>query len=72
MIALYGSKPPYRRVPTSLISYESIGPMARTFKDMVILQKYTSNTKFQDNIIFTSKIRIFTYIFRYFRMEDCL
>lgn len=36
---LYGYKPPFGRVPTSETAYESAGPMARTFKDMVLLQR---------------------------------
>jgi amidase len=31
---LYGFKPPFGRVPTSEISYESNGPLARTFDDL--------------------------------------
>lgn len=39
MTALYGFKPPYGRVPTSLVQYESYGPMARTIEDLYLLQK---------------------------------
>lgn len=35
---LYGFKPPYGRVATSQIQYESVGPMARTFEDIVLFQ----------------------------------
>lgn len=38
MTGIYGFNPPYGRVPTSLVQYESIGPMARTFEDMNLLQ----------------------------------
>lgn len=38
MTGLYGFKPPYGRVSTSMIQYESLGPMARTFEDLVIFQ----------------------------------
>lgn len=38
MSALYGFKPPFGRVSTSLVHYESIGPMARTFEEMNLLQ----------------------------------
>ncbi len=38
MTGLYGFKPPYGRVPTSLIQYESQGPLGRTFEDIVIFQ----------------------------------
>lgn len=38
MTGLYGFKPPYGRVATSLTQYESAGPLARTFDDMVIFQ----------------------------------
>lgn len=42
MTALYGFKPPYGRVPTSLVQYESYGPMARTIEDLYLLQKTIS------------------------------
>lgn len=35
---LYGFKPPFGRVPTSETSFESYGPMARTFDDMALMQ----------------------------------
>ncbi|MFH1135074.1 MAG: amidase [Pseudomonadota bacterium] len=35
---LYGFKPPFGRVPTSDIAYESLGPMARNFTDMTMMQ----------------------------------
>lgn len=38
MTALYGFKPPYGRVATSLTQYESAGPMARTFEDLNLFQ----------------------------------
>jgi amidase len=38
MCGLYGFKPPFQRVPTSEISYESTGPMARGLKDMLLMQ----------------------------------
>lgn len=34
---LYGFKPPFGRVPTSEVPYESEGPMARTFDDLNLL-----------------------------------
>jgi amidase len=42
MGGLYGFKPPFGRVPTSEVSYESFGPMGRTFEDMNLLQQYIS------------------------------
>jgi Asp-tRNA(Asn)/Glu-tRNA(Gln) amidotransferase A subunit family amidase len=38
MTGIYGFKPPYGRVATSLTQYESEGPLARTFEDMNIFQ----------------------------------
>ena len=35
---VYGFKPPFGRVATSNIQYETLGPMARTFEDMVLMQ----------------------------------
>lgn len=35
---VYGFKPPFGRVPTSEISYETLGPLARTFDDLVLMQ----------------------------------
>ncbi len=35
---VYGFKPPFGRVPTSEISFETLGPMARTFGDLVLMQ----------------------------------
>ncbi len=35
---IYGFKPPFGRVPTSNIQYETLGPLARTFEDMVLMQ----------------------------------
>ena len=40
MCGLYGFKPPFGRVPTSEVSYETFGPLARTFSDMNLLQQY--------------------------------
>ncbi|VVE61734.1 amidase [Pandoraea captiosa] len=34
---LYGFKPPFGRIPTSEVPYETDGPMARTFDDMNLL-----------------------------------
>jgi amidase len=42
MGGLYGFKPPFGRVPTSEVAYESFGPMGRTFDDMNLLQQYIS------------------------------
>ncbi len=42
MTALYGFKPPYGRVPTSLTQYESLGPLARNFDDLNLFQKAIS------------------------------
>ena len=38
MNGLYGFKPPYGRVATSDNTYETLGPMARTFADMTLMQ----------------------------------
>lgn len=38
LCGLYGFKPPFGRVPTSEISYETLGPMARTFADLTLMQ----------------------------------
>ena len=38
MNGLYGFKPPFGRVPTSENVYETLGPMARTFADMTLMQ----------------------------------
>ena len=38
MNGLYGFKPPFGRVATSENVYETLGPMARTFADMVLMQ----------------------------------
>ncbi len=35
---VYGFRPPFGRVPTTEISYETLGPMARTLGDMVLMQ----------------------------------
>ena len=42
MNGLYGFKPPFGRVPTSEVSYESFGPIGRTFDDMNLLQQHIS------------------------------
>lgn len=42
MCGLYSCKPPFGRVPTSEVAYESFGPMGRTFEDMNLLQQYIS------------------------------
>ncbi|MBU0517253.1 MAG: amidase, partial [Proteobacteria bacterium] len=42
MCGLFGFKPPFGRVPTSEVSYESFGPLGRTFADMNLLQNYMS------------------------------
>ena len=42
MCGLYGFKPPFGRVPTSEVSYESFGPLGRTFADMNLLQNSMS------------------------------
>jgi len=39
MCGLYGCKPPFGRVPTSEVAYETFGPMARTFDDMNLMQQ---------------------------------
>ena len=38
MCGVYGFKPPFGRVSTSEISYETLGPLARTFGDMRLMQ----------------------------------
>lgn len=38
MSGLYGFKPPFGRVPTSHVHYESEGPMTRSFEDLCLLQ----------------------------------
>lgn len=38
MCGVYGFKPPFGRVPTSEICYETLGPLARTFGDMRLMQ----------------------------------
>ena len=42
MCGLYSCKPPFGRIPTSEVSYESFGPLGRTFSDMNLLQNYMS------------------------------
>lgn len=42
MCGLYSCKPPFGRVPTSEVAYESFGPMGRTFEDMNLLQQRIS------------------------------
>jgi len=42
MGGLYSFKPPFGRVPTSEVAYETFGPMGRTFEDMNLLQQYIS------------------------------
>lgn len=42
MCGLYGFKPPFGRVPTSEVAYESFGSMGRSFEDMRLLQNYMS------------------------------
>ena len=42
MCGLYGFKPPFGRVPTSEVAYETFGPIGRTFDDMNLLQQYIS------------------------------
>jgi len=42
MCGLYSCKPPFGRVPTSEVAYETFGPMGRTFADMNLLQNYMS------------------------------
>jgi amidase len=42
MCGLYGFKPPFGRVPTSEVAYESFGPLGRTFDDMNLLQQSIS------------------------------
>jgi amidase len=38
LCGLYGFKAPFGRVPTSEISFETLGPMARNFQDLVLMQ----------------------------------
>lgn len=38
MCGVYGFKAPFGRVPTSETTFETSGPMARTFEDMVLMQ----------------------------------
>lgn len=38
LCGVYGFKAPFGRVPTSEISYETLGPLARTFDDLVLMQ----------------------------------
>jgi amidase len=40
MCGLYSCKPPFGRVPTSEVAYETFGPMGRSFADMNLLQNY--------------------------------
>ncbi len=42
LTGLYGFKPPFGRVPSSLIQYESSGPLARTFEDINLFQNAIS------------------------------
>ena len=42
MNGLYGFKPPFGRVATSNNTYETLGPMARTFADMALMQDIIS------------------------------
>lgn len=42
MCGLYSCKPPFGRIPTSEVAYETFGPMGRTFADMNLLQNYMS------------------------------
>ena len=42
MNGLYGFKPPFGRVATSDNTYETLGPMARTFADMALMQDIIS------------------------------
>jgi len=38
LCGLYGFKAPFGRVPTSETTFETLGPLARTFDDMVLMQ----------------------------------
>ncbi len=38
LCGLYGFKAPFGRVPTSETTFETLGPLARTFEDMVLMQ----------------------------------
>jgi amidase len=42
MCGLYSCKPPFGRVPTSEVAYETFGPLGRTFEDMNLLQNNMS------------------------------
>jgi amidase len=42
MCGLYSCKPPFGRVPTSEVAYETFGPLGRTFADMNLLQQHIS------------------------------
>ncbi|MEW5940442.1 MAG: amidase [Chloroflexota bacterium] len=42
MCGLYSCKPPFGRVPTSEVAYETFGPMARAFDDMNLMQQVIS------------------------------
>ena len=44
MCGLYGFKPPFGRVPTSEVAYETFGPLARTFSDMNLFQQFISGS----------------------------
>ena len=44
MCGLYGFKPPFGRVPTSEVAYETFGPLARSFPEMNLLQQYISGS----------------------------
>ena len=39
---LYGFKPPFGRVPTSEVAYETNGPLARGFRDLALMQQVIS------------------------------
>lgn len=42
LCGVYGFKPPFGRVPTSEISFETLGPLARTFSDLALMQDAVS------------------------------
>jgi len=42
LCGLYGFKPPFGRVPTSEVAYETSGPLARDFQDLRLLQQIIS------------------------------
>lgn len=44
MCGLYGFKAPFGRVPTSEVSYETFGPLGRTFDDMRQMQQVLSGS----------------------------